>query len=153
MILDIVQGDVLATEAPVIFAINYEGFNDSGFAGVVHRRFWPGLAALGRSRPGQVHRHTSHGRIFFGVACHELRSGKWDMPAITTGLDEIAAQLERAGPALWPTGFEQARRQRHLLPGSVWMGRGLIGALTEVDPTSTLTAMARSVLPLSVYYL
>lgn len=153
MILDIVRGDVLAGDAPVIFAVNYEGFNDAGFAGVVARRFWPGVESLGRSLPGQVHRHTTADRDFFAVACHGLQSGEWDMEAITAGLDLIAGQMQKAPTAFWPVSLEQAHRERHRMPGAVWMGRGLVGGLTGVDPNQVLAAMAQSRLPLNVYYL
>ena len=49
MIVEVKQGqDILKSGAKhICFAVNTEGINDSGFAGLISRNHWPKLADIG----------------------------------------------------------------------------------------------------------
>lgn len=49
MIIDYKKGQNILNsgETRIAFAVNTEGFNDAGFAGVVARNYWPELANTG----------------------------------------------------------------------------------------------------------
>lgn len=154
MILDIINDDILDTAHPVIvFAINYEGYNDAGFAGMLSREFWPELANAGRTEPGHILtrevEHRGGSRHLCGIACHSLHEGKWDVEEIRLGLDRLATEHVRCDMSI-----EDARDEREELPAAVWMGHGIVGALSggKSLPGLTMAGMARSLCPLSVYY-
>ena len=50
MIIEKLQGrDILKSgEKRIAFAVNTEGINDSGFAGMISRKYWPELAYIGK---------------------------------------------------------------------------------------------------------
>lgn len=135
-ILETIQGDVLHSGLPIVFAINTEGANDAGFAGLVSHRFWPDLAQIGPCDIGSVVAKEAVGHRFYGVVCHTLHDGSWKLDTITRALDQIADQLGVDNPV-----------------AVIWMGHGLVGRLTGVDPEATKAAIHSSRLPTHLYHL
>jgi len=127
MIIDTHQGNVFESDLrTIVFAINTEGHNDSGFAGMVGRRFrWDALMNAGPTPLGAILSYTADGYTLHGVCCHSL-DGTWSMDAITKALDRIAP-AEDAQPI-----------------AVVWMGHGLIGMLQGVNSADTRAAIEAS---------
>ena len=68
MIIKTKNGDILQeNEKRIAFAINTEGSNDAGFAGMISRRFWPELADIGETKLGTVLTKNVDGIEFFAV--------------------------------------------------------------------------------------
>lgn len=69
---DILKGG----ETRIAFAVNTEGCNDSGFAGMISRSYWPELAYIGECKLGTVLTKTSDdGITFYALVCHSLEEG------------------------------------------------------------------------------
>ena len=77
MIIDNKQGhDILNSgETRIAFAVNTEGFNDAGFAGVISRKYWPELANTGPQQLGTVLVKACYGVTFYALVCHSLEHG------------------------------------------------------------------------------
>jgi hypothetical protein len=91
MITHVVEGDVMDTpHKHIAFAINTEGFNDSGFAGFVSK-IAPKLANTGPKKLGEVITINAGHKTFHGLVCHSLAKGGWkDAPeAIVQCLNSI----------------------------------------------------------------
>lgn len=85
MIIDNKQGmDVLeAGDTRIAFAVNTEGCNTSGFAGLVARKFWPELANIGECELGTVlTKETSEGFTFYALVCNSLKHGWYNQTEI-----------------------------------------------------------------------
>ena len=55
MVVKTVQDDIFNSKAKhIAFAVNTEGYNDSGFAGQVSRKYWNELANCGEHELGTV---------------------------------------------------------------------------------------------------
>ena len=68
--------DILAGgETRIAFAVNTEGFNDAGFAGVISRKYWPQLANAGVHTLGTVLKKECDGVTFYALVCHSLNDG------------------------------------------------------------------------------
>lgn len=138
MIVDTVKGDIL--ESPhkhIAFAINTEGINDSGFAGLVARRFWPELAYIGASKLGTVLTKTIlSGPTFHALVCHSLAAGGWDGTPehVTRCLDTLSV----------PEGETVA---------IVGIGTGPVGRLGGADADAIREGIARSETQCAVYTL
>lgn len=79
MVVETVQDDIFNTEAKhIAFAINAEGYNDSGFAGVVSSKYWPELASCGEHEIGTVLSKTVGDKTFHALVCHSLENGWGD---------------------------------------------------------------------------
>ena len=108
------SGDILSGEVKrIAFAVNTEGANDAGFAGVVSRRFWTELAEIGESELGTVLIKKVDGYEFFALVCHSLRGG-------------------------WNNQREVIRQCFDSIPGdepvaSIAIGTGLIGILSGAN--------------------
>ncbi len=91
MITEIINGDIFTTEDKhIIFGINTEGYNDSGFAGVVSRKYWPELANTGGNKLGEVLEKTVDGITYHAIVCHSLDNGWGDSPVvIKTALNKM----------------------------------------------------------------
>ena len=59
----------------IAFAVNTEGFNDAGFAGVVSSNFWPELANTGPQQLGTVLTKECGEKTFYALVCHSLENG------------------------------------------------------------------------------
>ncbi len=76
MIIKTKNGDILkGNEKRIAFAVNTEGINDSGFAGMISRKFWPELAYIGETKLGTVLTKKVDGIEFFALCCHSLDKG------------------------------------------------------------------------------
>jgi hypothetical protein len=75
----------------IAFAVNTQGFNDAGFAGVVSDQYWPELANTGPKQLGQVMSRKVGDKTFHALVCHSLDQNGWDeTPKIVTQcLDSI----------------------------------------------------------------
>lgn len=63
-------------ETRIAFAVNTEGCNDSGFAGMIAGRYWPELAYIGECELGTVLTKTSDdGITFYALVCYSLEEG------------------------------------------------------------------------------
>jgi hypothetical protein len=116
MIMKTIQDDIFDTKAKhVAFAVNTEGYNDSGFAGKVSSQYWSELANCGTQQLGTVLSKEVNGRIFHALVCHSLKEGWGDNQAeiIKECFDKIPANGE-------PTA-------------SIAIGTGFIGAMSGAD--------------------
>jgi hypothetical protein len=132
-----VRGDVLTSgHQHIVFAVNTEGYNDSGFAGLVSGKYWPKLAMIGDQPLGRVLEHSVNGRTFHAIVCHSLGLKGWDQApkAIFEGLDQImVGQNETIG--------------------AVMMGAGMIGQMQGADVAANLKAIEQSKHKVVVYSL
>ena len=70
--MDILKGG----ENRIAFAVNTEGCNDAGFAGVISRKYWPELANIGECELGTVlTKTTADGITLHALVCHSLDNG------------------------------------------------------------------------------
>lgn len=77
MVVKTVQDNVFNSEAKhIAFAVNAEGYNDSGFAGQVSRKYWNELANCGEHEIGTVLSKTIGDKTFHALVCHSLH-GDW----------------------------------------------------------------------------
>lgn len=77
MVVKTVQDNIFNSEAKhIAFAINAEGYNDSGFAGQVSRKYWNELANCGEHEIGTVLSKTIGDKTFHALVCHSLH-GDW----------------------------------------------------------------------------
>ena len=92
MIVDRVKGDVFeSAHAHIVFAVNAEGVNDSGFAGVVAQKVWPELAYIGACQLGSLLSLRRDDMTYHALVCHSLARNGWcDAPAlIANALDAL----------------------------------------------------------------
>lgn len=78
MIINNKQGnDILkGGETRIAFAVNTEGCNDAGFAGLISRKYWPELADIGECKLGTVlTKTTADGITLYALVCHSLENG------------------------------------------------------------------------------
>ncbi len=125
MITDVVTGDVFRTNLKhIAFAINAEGFNDAGFAGMVTSQFVPALENTGPKVLGTVLSTTTRGKTFHGLVCHKLEIDGWKKTpeVIKICLDKIEA------PETEPIAI-------------VLMGAGMIGQMSGADVKANIKAI------------
>ena len=107
MIVEIRQGqDILKSGAKhICFAVNTEGANDSGFAGLISRDYWPDLAYIGECELGTSLTHENDGVTYHALVCHSLHNG-WNNSAevIKQCFDSIQTDDEVATISIG-TGF------------------------------------------------
>lgn len=141
MITNKVRGDILQSEHKhIVFASNTEGFNDAGFAGLISRRFWPELMAIGEQKLGTVLKHTAGGKTFYAVVCHSLGEQGWKNAPET--IEKALNDLDI--PFIESTGESIA---------SVAMGNGPIGLMQGADGEANMKAMEKSNKKIVVYSL
>lgn len=78
MIIENKQGKAILKggKTRIAFAVNTEGVNDYGFAGMISRKYWPELAYIGEAELGTVlTKVTDEGIIFYALVCHSLNNG------------------------------------------------------------------------------
>lgn len=106
MVINEVRGDIFLTQdSHIVFALNTEGHNDSGFAGVVARNYFPEIANTGGNQLGEVLKKSIDGKTFYGIVCHSLENG-WDNAdeIILKALNEMDFQ-DNASVVAIGTGF------------------------------------------------
>ena len=132
MITNIIKGNVLK-ERVIVFAINTEGINDSGFAGLVAKKYWPELAYIGPNPLGAIVRESADGKQFYAIVCHSLGNNGWNRtPAC---LEDTLNTLDQEEVAC------------------VMIGAGPVGQMQGANVIEILGAMARSRLKIKVYHL
>lgn len=115
MIINYQQGkDILKNgEKWIAFAVNTEGINDAGFAGLVSSKYWPELSDIGPCQLGTVLKKECNGVTFFALVCHSLEDGwKNQTKVIKDCFDKIGGDAPVA---------------------SISIGTGLIGVLSGAD--------------------
>lgn len=114
MIIKTTSGDILkSNETRIAFAVNTEGVNDSGFAGMISQRFWPELAYIGETQLGTVLTKEVDGVEFFALCCHSLENG-WN------NQKEVITKCFDAIPGDKPVA-------------SIAIGTGLVGVLSGAN--------------------
>lgn len=114
MIIRTKNGDILkGDEKRIAFAVNTEGLNDAGFAGIISKRYWPELADIGETKLGTVLTKKVDDIEFFALCCHSLENG-WN------NQEEVIKQCFDSIPGDEPVA-------------SISIGTGLIGLLCGAD--------------------
>lgn len=137
MIVKQIRGDIIKSEHKhIVFAVNTEGYNDAGFAGLIARRFWPDLVITGEQKLGTVLKKKSGEKTFHAIVCHSLKADGWkDSPRI----------IEEALNALDIPKDEEI--------GAVAIGNGPVGLMMGADGDANLKAMEKSTRKVVVYSL
>lgn len=134
MIIKTVQDNIFDSEAKhIAFAVNTEGFNDSGFAGKVASRYWNELANCGEHELGMVLSKKVGDKTFHALVCHSLHNGWGDNQAeiIKACFDKIRANGEPIA--------------------TVAIGTGLIGILSGADFKQIICGMHDSKQQIELY--
>ena len=108
MVIKSIQDDIFNSKAKhIAFAINTEGYNDSGFAGKVSSEYWPELANCGKNEIGTVLSKTIGDKTFHALVCHSLHNGWGENQAdiIKECFDNIPANDEEIAAIAIGTGF------------------------------------------------
>ena len=106
---DILEGG----ERHIAFAVNTEGANDAGFAGMISRKYWPELANIGVCELGTVLTKEVEGVHFYALVCHSLKNGWKDQKEV---IRRCFDAIETDEPI-----------------ASISIGTGLIGILSGAD--------------------
>ena len=108
MVVKTVQDNIFNSEAKhIAFAVNAEGYNDSGFAGQVSRKYWNELANCGEHEIGTVLSKTIGDKTFHALVCHSLH-GDWgenQAEIIKECFDKIPADGETIATIAIGTGL------------------------------------------------
>lgn len=108
----------------IVFAVNTEGINDAGFAGMISRKFWPELAHIGPCKLGTCLTKEHDGVFYHALVCHSLDDGWGDSEKIIKAcFDAIQTDEEVA---------------------SIAIGSGLIGILSGADFKKIMKGMDAS---------
>ncbi len=137
VIIDTVRGDIFRSGVRhCIFAINAEGHNDEGFAGLVSRRFWPELAHTGGNTLGDVLKLKTANITLYAVVCHKQELGGWSQTPkfVEMAVNKLSIPADEA-------------------IGVVLMGGGPVGQSSGADTFAILGALARTNKRLVVYTL
>lgn len=125
MIIREEKGNIFETNCKhIMFAVNTEGANTSGFAGQVSTSFWAELAYIGPKPLGTVLSFNKDGsRTFHAIVCHSLRKGWKEAPSVLRGCLD-ALNVPNDEPI-----------------ASVQIGRGPIGRMSGADFFAIIQAM------------
>ncbi|MFA6252129.1 MAG: hypothetical protein WCX74_01900 [Candidatus Paceibacterota bacterium] len=127
MIIKEEKGNIFGTSCKhIVFAVNTEGINDSGFAGQVSDNYWPELAYVGPKPLGTVLSLQEEGITFYAIVCHSLKEGWKEAPKV---IEDCLNNLDT------PDGEPIA---------SVQIGGGLIGQMSGADFPAIIQAMEHS---------
>lgn len=133
-----VRGDIFQSEFNhTVFAINTEGHNDAGFAGLVSSKFWPELSNTGEKELGAVlSKEVSPGQWLHGLVCHSLSDNGWaETPNVVRDcLDSIPVEDDEE-------------------IGAVLMGSGPIGRMMGADVNEILRGIDSSKKKVAVFTL
>jgi len=142
MIIDIKKGDILqAGVKNIIFAVNEEGINDSGFAGMISREYWPELS-YHPSQLGSILRKEIAEYNFYALVCHSIQYG-WR---------NAASYIEESINAIRVPDQEGMYYKPKEL-SSVFIGNGPVGKMQGADTLLILAAMARAYPRITIYTL
>lgn len=137
MIVDVIRGDVLrAPHSHIAFAVNTQGVNDAGFAGMVSSRFWPELSDTGSRELGEILSHRTEDKILYALVCHSLGENGWvQTPEI---IEQCLNSIEVPNDEVIAI---------------VLIGGGMIGQGQGADVFANLSGVARSQKKCAVYSL
>lgn len=134
MVVKTVQDNIFNSEAKhIAFAVNAEGYNDSGFAGQVSRKYWNELANCGEHEIGTVLSKTIGDKTFHALVCHSLH-GDWgenQAEIIKECFDKIPADGDPIA--------------------SIAIGTGLIGKLSGANFRQIVCGMHDSIQQIMLY--
>lgn len=124
----------MAKQKHIAFAVNTQGYNDSGFAGQVSSVIWPELANTGGNVLGEVLSHKNGTKTYHALVCHSLDSGGWNQtPQIACDcLSKIDIPIDEE-------------------IAIVLMGSGLVGMMQGADVNAILSALEKSERKLVVF--
>ena len=108
MIVKTTPINIFDTEAKhIAFAINSEGYNDAGFAGVVAKKYWNELLYCGENEIGTVLSKTIGDKTYHALVCHSLNNGWGDnqREIIKELFDKIPSNGEMISSIAIGTGF------------------------------------------------
>ena len=133
MLIDSKEGQDIfeGQEDIIVFAINAEGVNDSGFAGIVSRRGWPELANMGECQIGDVFEKEIDGKRYCGIVCHTLsKIDGWGTP------EEQTRVIREA--------FNKIETRPGEVISSIAIGNGLIGKMSGANYEAIVRGMHES---------
>jgi len=137
MIKKTVRGDIFqSAHRHIVFAVNAEGANDAGFAGLVSSRYWPELASIGSCELGSVLTKSVDDRTFHACVVHDFGQ---------TGWSRAPELVEQCLNKLDVPDAEEI--------GIVAMGVGMIGMMSGANPQAIMEGMNRSNKKVVVYSL
>lgn len=108
MVIKTIQDDIFKTDAKhIAFAVNKEGFNDSGFAGQVASKYWQELEYCGEHEIGTVLSKSIGDKKYHALVCHSLREGWGDNQSeiIKECFDKISSNGETISTIAIGTGL------------------------------------------------
>lgn len=108
MVTRTIQEDIFKTDVKhIAFAVNVEGFNDSGFAGQVSSQYWNELENCEQHEIGTVLSKTIGNKTFHALVCHSLHDGWGENQAeiIKECFDKIPSNGETIATIAIGTGF------------------------------------------------
>ena len=71
------KNDILKGESKIAFAVNTEGWNVTGFAEKISKKYWPELANMEKCELGTVLTKNINNKTFYALVCYSLENG-WD---------------------------------------------------------------------------
>lgn len=92
MVIKSINEDILNSDVKhIAFAVNIEGYNDSGFAGMISKKFWEELANCGENELGTVLSKKVGDKTFHALVCHSLKNywGEYQREIIKSCFDNI----------------------------------------------------------------
>ena len=107
MIIKTINDNIL--ESPdnnIAFAINKEGYNDSGFAGKIAYYYWPEIKHCGTHELGTVLSKTINDKTFHALVCHSLNNGWINQREIVKNCFDNIPTNEIISTVALGTGFE-----------------------------------------------
>lgn len=134
MIKKVIQNDIFSTNTKhIVFAINSEGINDSGFAGMVAREYWHELKFCGFNEIGTVLSKKSGDTTFHALVTHSLHKdwGENQNVIIKECFDKIQSNGEEIS--------------------SILIGSGFVGQLSGANVGEILLGMQESIQNISLY--
>lgn len=124
MIKNSINNNIFDTDCKhIAFAVNTEGYNDAGFAGMVSEKYWPELAICGKHEIGDVLTKQCGDKTFHALVCHSLKEG-WGEDQASV-IKECFDNIDSNGEPI----------------ASVAIGQGLIGVLSGSDFIQILCGM------------
>lgn len=75
--------DILTSgEKRICFAISSDGYNNTGFAGIISKKFWPEIANSCKNELGTIISKEVNGITFYALCCHSLEKGWSDQETV-----------------------------------------------------------------------
>ena len=127
MIVSTFNHDMFKTDCKhIVFGINQEGYNDTGFPGEVADRYWKELSKCGKNEIGTILSKKVGDQTFYAIVCYSLNYG-WS--------EDIETIIQDCFDRL-PTNGEPI--------ASVSIGTGFAGVMTGADFRKIIKGMHKS---------